>query len=162
MTNPQPINRIISKRTARLRSVAVAATAVIAGWSALLVAQSQARQFSLESSSGLRLHNVTGTPATLAGKRGLRVTMADETQKRLESMTGEQRQQAVTAGSTDEQLAVVEGLEFANGTIEARCRSPAAGSLRRREGVRGHRLPRAGRSAHLRCVLPPTDQWAGG
>jgi hypothetical protein len=135
MTTPQPIPRSISKRGARRRNVVVGAAAVIAAWSALLVAQPQSRQFPLESSSGLRLHNVTGTPATLAGKKGLRVTMADETQKRLESMTAEQRQQAVTAGRTDEQLAVVEGLDFANGTIEAEIAgAPRPGAF---EGARG-------------------------
>jgi hypothetical protein len=102
---------------------------------ALLDGQSQGRQFPLESPAGLRLHNVTATPATLAGKNGLRVTMADETLKTLQAMTTEQRQKAVEAVQTAEQLAVVEGLEFANGTIEAEIAgAPRPGVF---EGARG-------------------------
>jgi hypothetical protein len=70
------------------------------GISVLLGAQDGGRRFALESASGLRLHNVTATPATLDGKTGLRVTMAGP-------------------GPVDEMLAVVEGLTFGNGTIEA-------------------------------------------
>jgi hypothetical protein len=60
-------------------------------------AWSAARSFPLESAAGLRLHNVTVVPETLDGKKGVRVTGTE-------------------AGET---LAVLEGLEFGNGVIEA-------------------------------------------
>ena len=71
----------------------------------------QVRAFPLESASGLRLHNVAAVPAVLDGKKGLRLTISDEAARRLQSMT--QDQQALF-----EELAVIEGLELANGVIE--------------------------------------------
>jgi hypothetical protein len=64
-------------------------------------ASAQPRHFPLESIVGLRLVNATAEPATLDGKRGIRVT----------TPPGQ--------GVTGESLLVVEGLEFANGIIEA-------------------------------------------
>jgi hypothetical protein len=55
------------------------------------------KSFPLESAAGLRLHNVTAVPETLDGKKGLRVTGTEAA----------------------ETLAVVEGLEFGDGIIEA-------------------------------------------
>jgi hypothetical protein len=55
------------------------------------------KSFPLESAAGLRLHNVTAVPATLDGKKGLRVTGTEAA----------------------ETLAVVEGLELGDGIIEA-------------------------------------------
>ncbi len=59
----------------------------------------QTRRFALDSAGGLRMHNVKAEPATLDGKRGLRLT-------------------GVSAPDS-EQLAIIDGLEFANGVIEA-------------------------------------------
>jgi hypothetical protein len=58
----------------------------------------QTRRFALDSAGGLRMHNVKAEPATLDGKRGLRVT---------------------GVAPDSEQLAIIDGLEFANGVIEA-------------------------------------------
>jgi hypothetical protein len=59
------------------------------------------QSYPLESAAGLRLHNVTAEPATLDGKKGLRLTLAP-------------------GGSpAAEQLAVIEKLEFSSGVIEA-------------------------------------------
>jgi hypothetical protein len=67
-----------------------------------VAAPAQTRSYPLETARGLVLHNVAATPATLQDRRGIRVTVAD------------------TAASQDvEQLALVEGLEFGNGVIEA-------------------------------------------
>jgi hypothetical protein len=66
-------------------------------------AVSQVRQFPLDSSDGLILHNVAATPVTLDGRKGLRLTMSDEARRA-------QRQV--------EQLASITGLEFSNGVIE--------------------------------------------
>jgi hypothetical protein len=71
----------------------------------------QVRAFPLESTSGLRLHNVAAQPAVLDGKKGLRLTMSEDAARRLQSMTPEQQ-------ALFEELAVVEGLEIANGVIE--------------------------------------------
>jgi hypothetical protein len=93
-----------------------------------VVSSQQARKFPLESATGLRLNNVTAEPATLDGKRGLRVTISAEGLRRFEEMTPEQR-------NLFEPLAVIEGLEFASGVIEAEIAGtpgPAAG-----EGARG-------------------------
>src|SRR5688572_9005449 len=72
----------------------------------------------LESAAGIRLHNVTAEPATLAGKKGLRVAVSPE---------------AATANV--ETLAVIEGSDFGSGVIEAEIAgavAPGAG-----EGARG-------------------------
>jgi hypothetical protein len=66
------------------------------------VASAQAKQFPLETAQGIRLHNVIAEPAALQGKKGLRVTYAPQ-----------------VASLAAELLAVVEGIEFSNGDIEA-------------------------------------------
>ncbi|MCA1561717.1 MAG: hypothetical protein LC753_14365 [Acidobacteria bacterium] len=71
----------------------------------------QARHYPLESADGLRLHNVAAEPAVLQGRKGLRVTMSEETLRRLRT--------ASEGISEVEQLAAIDGLEFANGIIEA-------------------------------------------
>ena len=75
------------------------------------------RRYPLESATGLQLHNVTAAPATLDGKKGLRLALAP-------------------AASPDlEQLAVLEGVEFSNGVIEAEIAgAPGTGSA---QGARG-------------------------
>lgn len=97
--------------------------------------QPQSRRFALDTADGLRLHNVTVVPATLDGKQGVRMTMAEATQQRIEAMTPQERQQVMSSGSIDEQLAIIEGVQFGNGTIEAEIAgAPRAGSS---EGARG-------------------------
>jgi hypothetical protein len=82
-------------------------------------AAGQAKQFALESAQGLRLHNVAAEPATLEGKKGLRVTLAPQ----------------AAAQPDVEQLAVIEGLVFSSGVIEAEIAgAPAPGAG---EGARG-------------------------
>ena len=84
--------------------------------------QSQAKQYPLESAAGLRLNDLTAEPATLQGKKGLRLTMTEETRRRL-GPTG-----------NVEQAAAVEGLEFDHGIIEAELAgapSPSAGEAAR-------------------------------
>jgi hypothetical protein len=105
--------------------------AVAAGSAILLAntaASGQAKQYSLETTTGLRLHNVTAQPATLKGTKGLRVTISDEAQRRLATATPEEQAQF-------EQLATLEGVVFANGVIEAEIAGvPAPGAP---EGARG-------------------------
>ena len=88
----------------------------------------QAKQYALESVAGLRMHNVTAVPATLDGKKGLRITVSDEDAARFQRMTPEER-------NLFEQLAVIEGLDFSSGLIEAEIAGvPAPGAA---EGARG-------------------------
>ena len=88
----------------------------------------QVRRYPLQSASGLRLHNVAVAPAVLQKKKGLRVTISDEANRQLQSMTPDQQ-------ALFEQLAVIEGLEFSNGVIEVEVAgepAPGAGA-----GARG-------------------------
>jgi hypothetical protein len=88
----------------------------------------QAKRFALESADGLRLHNVSAAPATLEGKKGIRVTLSDETARRLPTMAPEEQARL-------EQLAVVEGVEFGDGVIEAEIAGAPAPNAP--EGARG-------------------------
>lgn len=88
----------------------------------------QSTRYSLESTAGLRMHNVIAEPAVLEGKKGLRVTISEEAMRRVQAMTPEEQ-------ALFEQLAVIEGLEFDNGVIEvevAGAPAPGAG-----QGARG-------------------------
>jgi hypothetical protein len=80
------------------------ASAVV--WLGLALAPSemlaQTTSYALESAAGLKLHNVEAAPATLAGKKSLRLTLAPS-----------------AAGQDVEQLALLDGPAFANGVIEA-------------------------------------------
>jgi hypothetical protein len=42
----------------------------------------QANHFPLQSTDGLRLHNVSAEPATLQGKKGLRIAISEEASRR--------------------------------------------------------------------------------
>jgi hypothetical protein len=94
-------------------------------------AKTQAQHFPLETAHRLALHNVTAVPATLAGKKGLQLTLPEKVRqrvKRLERMTPEERERSMTSEERARvrnglpflvgQLAVVEDLEFSSGTIE--------------------------------------------
>jgi hypothetical protein len=79
-------------------------------------AETQAQHFLLESADRLELHNVTAEPSTLQGKKGLQLTLRHG----LPFLVG--------------QLALVQELEFSNGTIEvelAGAPEPAAGESAR-------------------------------
>ncbi|HXW05060.1 MAG TPA: hypothetical protein VD833_07505 [Vicinamibacterales bacterium] len=87
---------------------------------ATATARAQAKQYALESAAGLRLHNVSAVAAELQGRKGIRLTVAP---------------QAGSAPADAEQLAVIEGIEFASGLIEAEIAGqPAPGAP---EGARG-------------------------
>ena len=108
---------------ARLAHVALASLVL----SATATAAAQSRSYALESAAGLRPHNVSVTPVTHEGKRGVRVTISDDARRSLAQQSGQQPPM--------EQLAVIEGSDFANGDIEAEISgapAPDAG-----EGARG-------------------------
>lgn len=75
----------------------------------------QGKRYELESRDGLRLQNVNAEPAVLQGRKGLRLIAAAQT--------------------AIEPLALIEGLEFANGTIEAEIAGAPAPDAP--EGARG-------------------------
>jgi hypothetical protein len=90
-------------------------------------ASAQARQFPLESAESLRLLNVAAEPATLEGKKGLRLRLSDDAARRLGG---------AAPGQADiEQLASIEGVTFSNGVIEAEIAGARARALP--EGARG-------------------------
>jgi hypothetical protein len=87
----------------------------------------QSRTYPLESAEGLRMHDVTAEPVTLAGKKGLRLRISDEAVRRLASLP---QGQAELDG-----LASIGGIVFSSGVIEAEIAgSPAPGAP---EGARG-------------------------
>jgi len=84
--------------------------------------------YALESTDGLRPHNVTVKPETHAGKKGVRVVISDEASRRYEQLPANEQGQL-------EQFVVIEGTNFTNGVIEAEIAgvpAPNAG-----EGARG-------------------------
>ena len=109
-------------RTALLLACAASAAAPVPA------AVRQGKQFPLASAEGLRLHNVSAEPATLQGQQGVRLTISADAAGRLARMTSEQQAQM-------EQLAVVDGLEFASGVIEAEIAGAVAPGAA--EGARG-------------------------
>jgi hypothetical protein len=89
-------------------------------------ASAQVKQYPLEATDGLGLHNVAAEPAVLQGKKGLRVTFSEETVRRFKDLTPEEQAEAQARVG---QYAVIEGLEFANGVIEAEIAgAPAPGA----------------------------------
>jgi len=115
----------------RLSAFTTAAAVLLPGH-----AFAQFKRYPLESAGAIVLHNVIAEPLTFKGEKGLRVTMSDETLRRLPSMTPEARDQL-------EQLVVVEGTDFSNGVppgpdrcATARPRSLDAGHTAEREPAR--------------------------
>ncbi len=88
----------------------------------------QTRRYALDSVAGLRLQNVVAEAAVLDGKKGVLITISPDGARRVQEMTPEQRTQF-------EQLAVIEGLEFSSGVIEAEIAGTVAPGVG--EGARG-------------------------
>jgi hypothetical protein len=107
---------------------AVAACAAMVALMAPRAAARQAKNLPLETAAGLRLVNVTAEPVALDGKKGVRVTVSEDALRKAKTMSPEEQAAFQT-------LAVVEGVEFTNGVIEAEIAgapAPDAG-----EGARG-------------------------
>ena len=84
----------------------------------------QAKSYPIETVSGLTLINAVAEPATHEGRKGLRITMSEEGLRKMQTATGEVNP-----------LAVIQGLEFSNGVIEAEIAgAPGPGAF---EGARG-------------------------
>jgi hypothetical protein len=84
------------------------------------VLMAQSARYPLTSTTGLRSHNVVAEPATLQGKKGLRVMASQE---------------SLQAGTPVETLVLIDDLAFGDGVIEA----DIAGDIRpgAPEGARG-------------------------
>ena len=106
----------------------VAAVAAISPLSRTVDAQT--RTFTLESAHGLRLHNVAAEPAAHHGKKGLRLTVSSDGRRQLEAASNESWSPELVP-----LLAVVEGVTFANGVIEAEIAGAPAPDAP--EGARG-------------------------
>ena len=87
-------------------------------------ASAQDRSFPLETVSGLTLISATAEPVTHESKKGLRVVASDEALRRYTPADGELNP-----------MAVIQGIEFSNGVIEAEIAgAPGAAAG---EGARG-------------------------
>ena len=91
------------------RHLALAAWAALLGFAALPAA---GQEYRLDSARALTLVDVQAQPVSFEGKRGLRVTLSTDAKQRLAQQTGGQP-------ASPEQLAVIDGSDFANGVIEA-------------------------------------------
>ena len=137
-------------RTALL-AIGAGAALVVSGTEAR---QDEAKHFALESTDGLQLHNVTAEPAVLQGRKGLRVTLSEETARRLPGMSPEEQQQL-------QQLARIEGLEFDNGLIEAEIAgAPRPGAAEGARGFVGVAFRLQNDMKTVRCVLPSAHERA--
>jgi hypothetical protein len=117
-------------------------------------AAAQQHTYPLDSSAGLTLHNVDAQPVTLQGKKGLRLTLAEDTKRRLSGVPADDPRWV-----TLEQYASIDGLELSNGNIEVELTGePAPGAG---EGARGFvgmafRL-QTGKEAYDAFYLRPTN-----
>jgi len=105
-----------------MRSIRKISLAALVACGSMQALPSAAQQLPLESTAGLKLHNVQAEPVTLQGKRGLRVTLSAEAKRRPREMPVEL-------------LAVVAGSDFTNGVIEAEIAGEPAPDAP--EGARG-------------------------
>ncbi len=122
------MRRSLTPRLAALGGSTLIASIVAGALLAQSASAQQGKRWSLESAAGLRLHNVSAAPAVLDGRKGLKVALAEEAARRMAGPSAGAQAQV-------EQLAVVEGLEFGNGVIDAEIAgAPAPGAG---EGARG-------------------------
>jgi hypothetical protein len=97
-------------RFSHFHQTALLSVAILASGLVPETAARQPKHYPLESAAGLRLHNVTAEPAMLQGKKGLRVTMSGEALRRSQAMRPDE--------PNLEQLAAIDGLELADGSVE--------------------------------------------
>ncbi|MEZ5354319.1 MAG: hypothetical protein R2762_16905 [Bryobacteraceae bacterium] len=92
---------------------------------AAMSAHGQTKSLSLDSASGLTLHNAVAAPVTFEGKKAIKVTIspqaadADGASGRWQER-GQKKGGGPGAGEANrmDHLGIVDGVEFANGTIE--------------------------------------------
>ena len=101
----------IDKMKTRMASAHFGFLAVALGALVSVEAAGQGKSYPLTDANGLRLHFVVARPGTLNGKNGLQLTQDPDTARELASRR---------PGQADPDLiAVVGGLDFTNGVIEA-------------------------------------------
>jgi hypothetical protein len=81
----------------------------------------QTKTFPLDSTDGLALNEVTAEAATLDGKRGVRLAVSPQAEARMQKMT-----QQETAANPVEPVAILGGVNFSSGVIEAEIAGAAA------------------------------------
>jgi hypothetical protein len=103
-------------------------------------AAAQVRHYALESTTSLRLVNVTAEPATLQGKKGLRATASEELRARLQSMARDAKARGtnVDRSLVPNTLVLVDEIEFSDGIIEVEIAgAPAPGASAAARGFVG-------------------------
>jgi alkyl sulfatase BDS1-like metallo-beta-lactamase superfamily hydrolase len=75
----------------------------------------EVKHYPLETTAGLLLQNVAAEPVVLQGKKGLRITFSGST----DQFKGLMREELAKAQARIPHYAVIDGLEFGNGVIEA-------------------------------------------
>lgn len=134
-------------------------------------ASGQTRRYPLESAEGLRLEHVSAEPASLLGKKGLRLTLSDATRRRLadfDKMTPVEREKALRPEERArlgrglpfllEQLAVIQDLEFSNGVIEVEMAgAPEPGAAESARGFVGIVFRLQGIETYDTFYLRPTN-----
>jgi hypothetical protein len=101
----------------------LAAVSVVAG-----IACAQPGSFPLDSANGLKLHHVTAEPATLEGKKGVRLVTDDAALKEANAKAQKMTPQEAAAFQFEE-IAVIPDVQFSDGMIEAEIAgAPAPGA----------------------------------
>lgn len=116
-----------------LKHLAAGAVWLLAATPAALM-HGQVKSLPLTSASGLELVNLDARAVEHRGAKGLELTASEESLKKREAALAEARRKAGASGDMREagridHLALVEGLDFTNGTIEVSIAgAPAPGS----------------------------------
>ena len=101
----------------------------------------QARRYALDSVADLRLHGVTAEPATLDGKRAVRLSASPDLRRRVEQLTPDQLTQLAQRGRIPgvdlEEVAVIDGVEFSSGVIEVELAGAPVSETAAGGGARG-------------------------
>lgn len=112
----------------RMRAHLLAAITTLLTVTPAMAQPTIARTYPLVTAEGVILHNVSASPVTHAGKRGLRIAATDEVRQRDAMLPLNQQAQFET-------LAMLPGSDFGDGVIEAELSgTPAAGAA---AGARG-------------------------
>lgn len=86
------------------------------------VASPQSKSLALSSADGLTLHNIIATPTTLQGKKAIKLTAPPSAERPAPATKGGLKKGGGGPGGPDgnrqDHLALLDGVEFTNGTIE--------------------------------------------
>ncbi|MFN7932043.1 MAG: hypothetical protein U0R19_01875 [Bryobacteraceae bacterium] len=86
------------------------------------VASPQSKSLALSSADGLTLHNIIATPVTMQGKKAIKLTAPPSAERPAPATKGGLKKGGGGPGGPDgnrqDHLALLDGVEFTNGTIE--------------------------------------------